>query len=325
MIKFTGQILPKCKNTRYGGNAAEVFMYLLIIILDDLERLPDLLAAWREIRVGATLVTSQGGYRISNWLDRVGLGGVNRLLQGTRVHEQRLLLSLIEDEDALEGAITEAERVMGGFDRPNSGIVFALPVARTLGLKKAIAEGEDGPEKSPVAAAQLGLLPSTPISQVADILGLEPICVRRNDPIETVVHQILAHPSVNVIGVVSEEDRLVGLIDLSSLSGALFFSVFPESFLAELHDVQTVMEFVKRPHDASSTAGDIMQEAEFVHLDDTLLTVFKILQRRKLEGIPVVDEHNKPTGYIHLVEVMEACLRADPGDVEAAEAGDDGV
>ena len=49
-------------------------MYLLIIILDDLERLPDLLAAWRAIRVGATMVSSQGGYRVSNWLDRVGLG-----------------------------------------------------------------------------------------------------------------------------------------------------------------------------------------------------------------------------------------------------------
>ena len=300
-------------------------MYLLIIILDDLERLPDLLAAWRAIRVGATLVNSQGGYRVSNWLDRVGLSGVNRLLQGTRVHEQRLLLSVIEDDDLLEKAITEAERVMEGFDRPNSGIAFALPVSRTLGLHKAVQPDWAASGNQPARTAEPGLLPSTPIAKLVDILGLQPSSVRRNDPIEKVVQEMLADPSVNVVGVVSEEGRLVGLIDMATLSEALFFSIFPESFLAELNDVEAVMAFVRRPHDASSKAGDIMQEAEFVHLDDTLLTAFKILQRRKLEGIPVVDEHNRPTGYIHLIELMEACFRMGPGSAAPGEARHDDV
>jgi CBS domain-containing protein len=300
-------------------------MHLLIIILDDLERLPELLAAWREIRVGTTLVSSQGGYRISNWLDRVGLGGVNRLLQGNHDHEQQLLLSVIEDDALLERAITEAERVVGGFDRPNSGIAFVLPVARTLGLKKRIQMEEKQAEPSLEPSTRLGLLPSTPISQIVDILGLKPSYVHRNDPIDKVVHAMLADPSVNVVGVVSEEGRLIGLIDMAALSEALFFSVFPETFLAELRDVEDVMEFVKRSHDADATAGDIMQEAVFVRMDDTLITAFKTLQRKKLEGIPIVDEHNRPTGYIHLIEVMETGLRADPEHREADKAEQDDV
>jgi CBS domain-containing protein len=181
---------------------------------------------------------------------------------------------------------------------------------RTLGLNKPAQDHAPVKLRPANRADRSGLVPGTPISRIIDILGLEPAVVRRNDPIEKVVHEMLAHPSVNVIGVVSEEGRLVGLIDMASLSEGLFFSIFPESFLAELHDIETVMEFVKKPHGAS-TAGDIMLEAEFVRLDDTLLTAFKVLQRRKLEGIPIVDEHNRPTGYIHLVELMEAYIHAD--------------
>ncbi|HUF39890.1 MAG TPA: CBS domain-containing protein [Anaerolineales bacterium] len=296
-------------------------MHLLFIILDDLQRLPDLLAAWRKIGVRATLVTSQGGYRTGNWLDRVGLGGVNRLLSGDHSHGQRLLFSVVKSEALLEQAITEAERVVEGFDRPGSGIVFVMPVTRTLGLDKNPQPAT--PEKSSVVspAGKPGFDPNTPISRIVDTLGLEPSFVRRNDSLETVVQVMLSHPSVNVVGVVSEEGRLIGLIDMASLSEALFFSVFPESYLAELHDVETVMEFVKRPHGAS-TAGDIMGEAEFVHRDDTLMKAFKVLQRRKLEGIPVVDEHNRPTGYIHLVEVMEACVRVQ---TRPDPAGADGI
>ena len=92
--------------------------YLLIVILDDLARLPSLLTAWREIGVGATLIRSQGGYRVASWLERIGLGGLQRFLdQEETGHVQKILMSLVQDEELLNKAIGEAERVVGGFDR----------------------------------------------------------------------------------------------------------------------------------------------------------------------------------------------------------------
>jgi CBS-domain-containing membrane protein len=91
----------------------------------------------------------------------------------------------------------------------------------------------------------------------------------------------------------------------------MFFNIFPEAFLAQLNDKDTVLEFLKRPH-AAHTAGDIMQPPEFVHLDDTILRAFQVLQKRRLEGIPVVDRHNRVRGYIHLLELMEVCTREAP-------------
>lgn len=287
-------------------------MHLLIIILDDLDRLPDLLSAWREIGVRTTLVESQGGYRISNWLDRVGLGGFNTLIQGQAHHNQRLLFSVVENDALLEQATTEAERVLEGFDRPGSGVLFVLPVVQALGLAKKNQPETEEPLLT-AGPARFGIDPSTPVSEIVDILDLKPCTVHRNDPLRHVVDVILSDPSINVVAVVSEEGRLVGLIDMASLSQSLFYHVFPESYLAALHDLEAVREFIKLPHDAN-TAGDIMQEAEYVHLDDSLLTAFKILQRRKLEGIPVVDRHNRPTGYIHMIELMAVCFRQDQSD-----------
>jgi CBS domain-containing protein len=295
-------------------------MHLLAIILDDLEKLPALLASWREIGVGATLVDSQGGYRVSSWLDRVGLGGINRLLGGQRIHPQRLVLSLILDNDLLEQAVARAEQILEGFHRPKSGILFVLPVGRILGLDKPLT-GQAVEEPASPQRRTGGIDPRTTVSEALEILGLEPSVVRPDDPISRVVEVMRFHPSVNVVGVINEEDRLIGLIDTTTLSEILFFLVFPGSFIAELHDRQTVLEFFKRPHDAK-TAGDIMQPPEFIHTHDTLYEAFRVLQQRKLEGIPVLDSHNKVTGYIHLIDLMAMYVQDDVKG-EGAEDPDD--
>ena len=108
--------------------------YLLVVILDDLERMPELLEEWQKIGVpGVTILESVGGYRVSTWLSRVGLGALDHLFEAEEVRRRTLLVA-VEDDDLLARAIAEAERVVGGFDRPNSGLLLALPVAQIKGL-----------------------------------------------------------------------------------------------------------------------------------------------------------------------------------------------
>ena len=110
--------------------------YMLQIILDDIKFLPDLIQAWRDIGVsGTTIMESVGGYRTSTWLSKVGLSAIDHLFQAKEV-QRRTLIAVIEDDELLAQAIAEAERVVGGFDRPNSGVLLVLPVAQTKGLYK---------------------------------------------------------------------------------------------------------------------------------------------------------------------------------------------
>ena len=109
---------------------------LLIIILHDISCLPDLLAAWKKIGVpGVTIMESVGGFQAEKLLKRSGFSALLNLFDNT-ADKQRFIFSLINNQDKLDQAISEAAKVVRGFDRPSSGILFTIPVGQALGLQK---------------------------------------------------------------------------------------------------------------------------------------------------------------------------------------------
>jgi CBS domain-containing protein len=179
----------------------------MILILDDLTVLPDLIQAWRKIGVpGATILESAGAFRVETWLSRVGLKGLDRLFESNEVRRRTLFVA-IEDDDLLARAVAEAEQVMGGFDRPDSGLLLVLPVIQVKGLQKVMA-------------------PDTPLDEAA--------------------RTMLTHPNVHVVCVVADDGRLVGLLGLRTLADDIFFHIMPEEFLSEISDLDEAMEFAKR-------------------------------------------------------------------------------
>ncbi len=67
----------------------------------------------------------------------------------TKEVETRTVMAVFDDEDLLAQAIAEAERIVGGFDRPNSGVMMVLPLSQTIGVYKA--EPKPLQEVSPLA------------------------------------------------------------------------------------------------------------------------------------------------------------------------------
>ena len=290
--------------------------HLLVVILNDFSHLPALMKAWRQVGVpGVTILHSLGGYRAENWLQRIGFGGLGWLLD-SGVYGQRTLISLIDGDDLLEQAIAEADRVVGGFDSPHSGILFTIPVGRAIGLKKwnqVAGQEQKPPEMKPPQTELQALDGTTRVADIVDVLRLAPAVVTASAPLTEVVDQLLSHPSVQVICVVNEQERLVGLIDMMTLANALLLAVFPEEFLGDLKDLETVLSLADRSR--IRTAGDIMNEPAYLQLKDSLQSAFHSLHKRKLPGLPVVDQQYHIVGYINLLELMVVCLRSG-GDVE---------
>lgn len=280
--------------------------HLLVVILDDLKRMPDLLQAWREIGVpGVTILQSVGGYRASTWLGRVGLGGLDRLFEAEEVRRRTLLVAIEEDE-LLERAIAEAERIVGGFDRPHSGLLLALPVAQTRGLKKAQPEISQR-ELPPALQPDWLVRRDTPIEAVLDILALEPSIVHPDTPLDEVAQAMRDHCNVHVACVVADDGRLIGLIRLRRLADDLFFHILPEEFLSEITDLEDVMRYAEKSR--MRTAADAMQEPVWVKRGDTVKDAFKRMHEHHLSGLPVVDDRYHVVGYINLLELMSACLK----------------
>jgi CBS domain-containing protein len=270
--------------------------------------MPDLLQAWRTIGVpGTTILETAGAYRVETWLSRVGLGGLDRLFESNEVR-RRTLFTAIEDDELLAQAMAEAERIVGGFDRPDSGLLLVLPVSQVRGLKKVI-------KKPAQKELPLAVLPNwvalrnTPVEEIVAILNLEPTIVKAETPLADIAQKMLTHPNVHVACIVAEDGRLVGLLGLRALADDIYFHILPEEFISEIHDLDEAMEFANRSH--MRTAEDAMQDPVWVKKDETVKEAFKRMHENVLTGLPVVNDLYHVVGYINLLELLAICIKQE--------------
>jgi len=288
-------------------------IYLLIVILDDLRLMPDLLRTWKKIGVpGVTILESAGAYRTSTWLSRVGLGAIDRLFEAEEVRRRTLLVA-IESDELLAQAMAEAERVVGGFDRSDSGLLLVLPVAQVRGLHKI--QPKPRPEKLPPAVRPDWVVQrDTPVEVVIETLNLEPTLVHVDTPLDEAARAMFAHPSVHVVCVLNDDGRLVGVLDLRTLADDFFFRIMPEEFLSEATDLEHAMQFAGMA--GMRTAADAMHEPVWVKRGQTVKDAFKRMHEHNMPGLPVVDDRYHVTGYINLLELMAVCLECAGDNAE---------
>jgi nitrogen regulatory protein P-II 1 len=304
---------------------------LLVVILHDANRLPDLLKAWRKIGVpGSTILPSAGSYAAENWVKRSGLSTFLSLFDQSKL-QQRTLLSIIDDKEILELAVAEADRVVKGFDSPHSGILFTIPVGDVLGLQKwnqqAIAH-LDSTEPEPIGVGQSRLMQwfeedvkerhgedvlidwskprNTPISEIIHLLDIQPIIVRVDTPLFEVVNQLQQNPGMPAACVVNNEDRLVGVIPLKVLADIMMAPVMPEAYVNDPEGYDKAVKFSNL--NELPLAAVIMSDPVYVIEDETLEQTYQRMKARNLSGLPVVDKLYRVKGFITLLGLMATCF-----------------
>ncbi len=110
-------------------------MYMLIMVLDDSTRLNEVLQAWVDSGVkGVTIVESTGVNRV---LPRPTAGpmfaGFSQIFGSGRVGHNTLF-AVIDELETAETAVAATEAILGDLTQPHSGIIFAVPVAKTWGM-----------------------------------------------------------------------------------------------------------------------------------------------------------------------------------------------
>jgi hypothetical protein len=110
---------------------------LVILVLDDVNKLLDVLAAWHALGAsGATILESSGLARVTEHSGRDDMPlfpGLRDLLRDREVHH-RTLFTVVDDTMDLDAFFDATERVVGKLDAHGSGIMLALPVAKVRGL-----------------------------------------------------------------------------------------------------------------------------------------------------------------------------------------------
>lgn len=285
--------------------------HLVMVILDDIKRMPSILRAWQSIGVpGVTILESTGGYRTTTWLSKVGLDFLDRLFEADEI-KRRTLMAAIEEEDLMEQAVAEAERLMDGFERPNSGILLVLPIHKIKGLQKRKIS-EKTATLPPAIQPRWYVQRNSKVSDLLEILDLEPTIVQPDTPLEDVAKAMLEHPNVHIACVVNEEGRLIGIIELRQLSNDIFFHITPEEFFSEVTNLEAVMEFASESR--KRIASDTMRSPIWIKRNELVKHAFERMHENNLSGLPVVDDRYQVTGYINLLELLAVCLENETHD-----------
>ena len=108
-------------------------MKLLVFILNNEEFLEENMAAYIESGVtGATILDSEGMGRFLTY--EVPLfAGFREFMKGNKPYN-KTILSVIRDDETLKNLKTLVDEIVGGLDKPGTGIMFTIPVDWAYGL-----------------------------------------------------------------------------------------------------------------------------------------------------------------------------------------------
>ncbi|MGB7875264.1 MAG: hypothetical protein WBL25_12835 [Anaerolineales bacterium] len=111
-------------------------MYALLFVLDDPDRLDEVLTAWTDIGVrGVTIMDSTGWQR--HRIQQSMLGArfdFASLVGGARLENHMTLFVVVENREIVQNALETVESIVGDLDGPHTGILVAWPIEIIKGL-----------------------------------------------------------------------------------------------------------------------------------------------------------------------------------------------
>jgi hypothetical protein len=114
-------------------------MLQLWLVLDNPALLNDVLEAWTDAGVrGVTILESTGVHRVRSRAsahDAPFMLGFSRLLRTDQVGHNTLF-AVVPNMEIVEHLVAATEEIVGDLSEPNTGVLFAVPVAAAWGLPK---------------------------------------------------------------------------------------------------------------------------------------------------------------------------------------------
>lgn len=118
-------------------------MYALLFVLDDPDRLDEVLTAWADIGVrGVTILESTGWHRRRIQQSMLGARfDFASLAGGARLETHMTLFVVVENRAIVHKVLEAAESIVGNMDEPDTGILVAWPIEVIKGMPN---DGETG-------------------------------------------------------------------------------------------------------------------------------------------------------------------------------------
>ena len=114
-------------------------MYLILFVLDNPDKLQELLDAWEKAGTGgATVLVSTGLQRMRNGVIRDDIPlmpGLDDFYK--RIEDfHRTLFTIVKDDKTLKKIVAATQDIVGNLNEPNTGILVVMPAAQVFGVEK---------------------------------------------------------------------------------------------------------------------------------------------------------------------------------------------
>ena len=118
--------------------------FLVVFVIDNPDQCSDVLDAWEAAGArGVTILESTGIARLreSGIIDNLPLmPSLRDILRGKEIHH-RTIFSVVTTEEEVDSLVEASQRVVGDLDQAHTGLLFAVPVTRVVGLMNTEGEG----------------------------------------------------------------------------------------------------------------------------------------------------------------------------------------
>jgi hypothetical protein len=111
-------------------------MFMVMFVLDDPDRLDEVLYAWEALGVsGVTFIESTGvnRHRQAQQVGTIYMAGINRLIGGGDEGHITLFV-IVPDKTMAEACLASVEQIVGDLDGPDNGVLAAWPLAIVEGV-----------------------------------------------------------------------------------------------------------------------------------------------------------------------------------------------
>lgn len=114
--------------------------HMVLLIVNNLEQIPDILDAWEALEVpGITILESTGLGKLkeTSYRDDIPLMPSISELFRSKEQRHRTLFTVVDSEEMVDRLILTSQRILGDLDQPRNGVLFVLPVSHVVGFSGA--------------------------------------------------------------------------------------------------------------------------------------------------------------------------------------------
>jgi nitrogen regulatory protein PII len=113
---------------------------MIMLILDNVDHAGAVFDAWESAGVtGITILESTGLGRMRTILglhDEATVTPSMRSLLHSREERHRTFIAVVDGDEKVDHVIAATQAITGDLEKPHTGVIFVLPVLRTVGLKQ---------------------------------------------------------------------------------------------------------------------------------------------------------------------------------------------